>query len=584
MGNKQIIPDADFGHSGLTNLELLSSKANEWTLLSIQEKSKLLREVEWRIGDYGVAYTFAKTFMRSKQVQEMKDGSLMIGGLGIIITSVLSGYCKELRNGLKMRPLKPMDFMKEFDTETSATAFDLGYGQWDMRTILYSTSDTLGTARFYRKPHKGEVVVVLAAGNQPFPGIFDVLYHLFVEGRVTLLKLHDHLVESYEAINYILQPLIQRGYIVVTPEASIDMAKKMVSSPLTDVVHLTGSVQTHDSIMWGTDEMKDSRRENNTPVLKKKMSSELGSYTPYVVMPSAESCKTVEWTQKLIKVYAGYAAAGLTQNSGCNCLTMHILILPEGELGDQFDHQFQKAMEKIKLEPAWYPGVQDRYNDWVESVKKCGANVKYYEGGRLVVNKDPDTPYLPFAIADLGVITAEDIADKEKLQSRLKCMKWAQSDPFAPVSCVVRIKGQTGSMSDYAAAAFKFTNDHLMGNLCCAVFIPPSSTNRVVKAVCSGELCYGAIVVNVPTFVGYTGVKGYWGGAAHAKNTPACPESGLGTVHNAMLIDDPRNAMYIRSFSNPLALSNYLPEVPPFVSKVVCRVLVKGLSCFVPWY
>ncbi len=30
--------------------------------------------------------------------------------------------------------------------------------------------------------------------------------------------------------------------------------------------------------------------------------------------------------------------------------------------------------------PAWYPGIQERYNKWVASVEACGVEVTYYDG------------------------------------------------------------------------------------------------------------------------------------------------------------------------------------------------------------
>ena len=60
--------------------------------------------------------------------------------------------------------------------------------------------------------------------------------------------------------------------------------------PAVDDVHITGSVRTHEVIVWGADPVERERRKAiNDPLLKKPITSELGNVTPWIIVPGPYS-------------------------------------------------------------------------------------------------------------------------------------------------------------------------------------------------------------------------------------------------------------------------------------------------------
>lgn len=319
------------------------------------------------------------------------------------------------------------------------------------------------------------------------------------------------------------------------------------------------------------------------------MHSELGAVTPYVVVPSAgyqaakvedkwtSVCENDEWTQERVDYYANAYMMALADNCSCNCLALTVVILPVGELGDKFEAAFKAAAAKMLSEPAWYPGMQQRYDAWISSVKKCNADIQYYSAGKKAVGCPADQLYLDFGIACMGIVTASDL---KNIGHRFPDLGWATDECFAPLACIVRMEGSTPE--EFCKNAFCFANNCLWGNLSCAVTIPPSTQHLAVSAVCSGDLMYGTVVLNSLTNFGYQ-LKGYWGGPSHANNSLADAQSGTGgTVSNSYMIDQPRNALCIRKFNSKGGIDG-LPNVGAFTSKTLGRVLAKGWGSLLPW-
>ena len=95
---------------------------------------------------------------------------------------------------------------------------------------------------------------------------------------------------------------------------------------------MTGGVHTHNQILWGTSDPKQqaARIASSDRALKASFSSELGSVTPNIVVPSKAPDAT-EWTPQMIDLYAKQAVIGLVDNNSCNCLALKCLIVPSGK-------------------------------------------------------------------------------------------------------------------------------------------------------------------------------------------------------------------------------------------------------------
>ncbi|MGO8938097.1 MAG: aldehyde dehydrogenase family protein [Mycobacterium sp.] len=130
----------------------------------------------------------------------------------------------------------------------------------------------------YRGPTRGpaEVCLVLAAGN--------VIDQLYVRGNVCAVKMHpvnDYLGPFYDQI---FSEFISRGWLRFL-YGGADAGAYLAHHRKVDTIHMTGSAATYDAIVWGTDDRAAARRADNTPLLDKPISAELGGISPFIVVP-----------------------------------------------------------------------------------------------------------------------------------------------------------------------------------------------------------------------------------------------------------------------------------------------------------
>ena len=440
----------------------------------------------------------------------------------------------------------------------------LGLSQASFYQTMLKNVNTTTTGD--EKPPLGTVCVILGAGNQSFLSVSDVLYHMFVRGSVALLKHHPILTRCKPIIDYVMAPLIDAGYFV-SLDADIPTTQALIYSQMTDAVHLTGGTNTHDAIVWGTKD-PETCRANNEPVLKAQMFAELGAVTPYIVVPS-ESL-TTEWTTDMIDMYASMCAFAVADNCSCNCLACKVLVLPGDAKFEtfttEFISKFKAKLEQTKLEPAYYPGIKDRYNKWLNTVDALGDNVckTVCTEDRKDVGSLPGSEFvLPFVIAEVKDVSA------------IKDESLFRTEPFAPVVTIIRLPGATAT--EYVDTAFTFAQNRLWGNLSTSLMLPPSMYSTVIPKVIRGELLYGAVCINAPTFMGYQ-VSGYWG-APRGASTLQDAQSGHGEVCNAGgLFDTPRNSIAWVPWGKLLPSG----PIPPFVSTLLARILALGWKAVLP--
>lgn len=336
-------------------LSSLKNKKEEFAYLPLDKKRRLLSLVVDRMGDSGVAEKFAEAAMAARKIEKASpDGALKVAENMIIPGALIAAMASKLqecllsleRKGCAPKP-KEIDLAQEFAFDPkeveglTVKTYDMGTDPFlKIRSIVMNDESDGGLtqAAFYRKmlensakPEEerseiGTTCVVLGAGNQPFLAMSDVVYHMFVQGSCVILKHHPLQVGMKETIDYMFQPLIEAGYLI-SVVADIPLTQALVYSDHTDVVHLTGGVNTHDALVWGTED-PETRKANNEPILKARMTSELGAVSPYIVVPSAvdPENKPVEWTSEMIHLYAKVCAVAMVDNNGCNCLSCKIVI------------------------------------------------------------------------------------------------------------------------------------------------------------------------------------------------------------------------------------------------------------------
>ena len=128
---------------------------------------------------------------------------------------------------------------------------------------------------------------MLGAGNVASIPATDMFARLFQDGDLVLLKMNP--------VNDYLGPLFSEAFAPWCSAATCasiyggaEVGAAAVNHPSVDAVHITGSHESHERIVWGSsgDEARQRRRDGN-PRLQKKITSELGNVSPWIMVPGA---------------------------------------------------------------------------------------------------------------------------------------------------------------------------------------------------------------------------------------------------------------------------------------------------------
>jgi acyl-CoA reductase-like NAD-dependent aldehyde dehydrogenase len=390
---------------------------------------------------------------------------------------------------------------------------------------------TAHQAAFYRQSEpEGGVSLVLGAGNVASIGPMDALYKLFVEGRVVLLKMSP--VNDYLG-DFILRgfaPLVEKGLLRVVYGGPEEGAY-MVQHPGIADVHVTGSNETHDSIVWGPrGAEREARRAEGRPLLSKSITSELGNISPVVVLPFLYD-KDELWFQ------ARSVASQVVNNASFNCNAAKMLILPRGwAQRDVFLGMIEKALAAVAPRPAYYPGAAERWERLTagrQGVARIGDIGAARPGGVAAP--------LPWTI--IGDVDA-GAADEPLLHT----------EPFCSILSVVAL-GSDDPL-EMLQAATRFCNERLWGTLNVMLIVHPLLLEDEVVAAALDravlELRYGTVSVNHWPAIGYAAGVTPWGG--HPSATLADAQSGIGFVHNSAMLGDVEKVVLrgpVRAFPRP---------------------------------
>lgn len=357
---------------------------------------------------------------------------------------------------------------------------------------------------YSKKDPQGGVSLILGAGNVASIPPMDALYKLIVEGMVCLVKLNpvnEYLEPFYRRA---LAPLIEKGYLDFVRGGG-DVGKYLVEHADVDDVHITGSDRTFDLIVWGPPgEERERRKKARDPVLKKPISSELGSVTPVIVVPG-------EWSEKELQYMAEYLATMMVNNASCNCNAGKMLVTSKAwAQRDALLAKLRAILATMPPRKAYYPGAFDRFKLLTEGRAEVERHGTVKEGE------------LPWTL-----ITGLDAnAPDEKLFT---------TEPFCPILSEARI--DEGDPSAFLDAATAFANDRLWGTLSAVVLIDPR-TERGAKAALDravDKLRYGAVGVNQWTGLVYALVTTPWGG--HPSSPMEDIQGGVGWVHNTFMFE-----------------------------------------------
>lgn len=340
------------------------------------------------------------------------------------------------------------------------------------------------------------ISVVLGAGNITSIAVLDTLYELVANNRLVILKLNPVMGEMLESTRAVLKPLIDLGVVRVVAGGA-DVGGYLVGHDLVDHVHITGSSTSHDAIVFGTGDEGRRRHAAGEPLLTKGITSELGGVSPTIVVPG-------RWSRRDVRFQAEHVATQRLHNGGYNCIASQVVVIPESwDQKEDFLAALAAEVDSAPARPAYYPGSDDR----VASALAGHGTSEARAAGRVLIPR----------------LKADDAAAV------------FQTEYFAPVLAVVEVPG---SGQAYLDAASAFVNSSLIGTLGANVLVHPAHRKRLGRRFDSfiGSLRYGTVAVNAWTAVGYLTATAPWGAFPGATLTAV--ESGIGVVHNALLLAD----------------------------------------------
>lgn len=469
--------------------------AEEWALLGIDAKGLTpqspLSNEEWIGGPY--AFLNWMQYMK-KTLNKLISGKSAIDKLKIT----------ERANGQTVARVYPNNFLEKLIL--SNYYIDV----WMKEGVTPKNLED-SVALFYKQHNpKGRVSLVLGAGNVSSIVPLDIFYKLYAEGEVVMIKMNpinDYLGPIFEKI---FAPFIENGFIKFAYGGG-DVGAYLTHHDDVETIHITGSGQTHDVIVFGGGEEGQRRKSKNRPVLNKPITSELGGISPTIVVPGP-------WSNADFKFQAENIATQKLQNAGHNCIATQVLIMPEEWIGtEKLLDEVEKTITNAESRPAYYPGAEDRQN---------------------AAKQHPKAKVLDSGVDRTIIYDVDNHLDEP-------CFT---DEYFSPVLTTVSIPGK--DPATFLLEAVKFANEKLDGTLGANIIIHPKTikAHKAALDLAIADLRYGGIGVNTWCALAFLGAGATWG--AYPGHTLDNIQSGNSVVHNAFLFDKPQKTVATGPFRN----------------------------------
>ncbi|RIK79133.1 MAG: aldehyde dehydrogenase [Planctomycetota bacterium] len=387
------------------------------------------------------------------------------------------------------------------------------------------------------------IAAVLGAGNVSSIPATDVLTSILQNDCAVLLKMNpvnEYLGPFFERA---LAPLVRAGMLRIV-YGGPEVGSYAVQHHAVDAVHVTGSIETHDAIVWGADaDQRRQRKQQGRPLLSKPVTSELGNVTPWAIVPG-------DYSDAQLMSQAENIAASIANNASFNCIATKLLITwrrwPQRQ---RFLDLVESILNAIPRRYAYYPGAAERY------VEFAGGQAQADDQGRLtwLLRRDVDPHQSP---------------------------RLLDTESFVCVTGEVAL--QADSPRDFLHRAVEFMNEQLWGTLAAAVTIPDQMRTGEGPAVHAAlrRLRYGTIGVNLWPGVAYALMSPPWG--AYPGADLANVQSGRGRVHNTYLLDRPEQTILqapLAMFPKPMWFSTHRrPESLAWrLLRLYCRPALRKL-------
>ncbi|HTI15446.1 MAG TPA: aldehyde dehydrogenase family protein [Dictyobacter sp.] len=349
----------------------------------------------------------------------------------------------------------------------------------------------------------GKVVLVLSAGNVASIAPLDVLYKMFVENHVVLLKtnpVNDYLGPLLEEA---FQPLIATGFLQVVYGGAQEGAY-LCNHPNIDEIHITGSDKTFDTIVFGPGPQGTQRKAAKQPLLQKRITGELGNVSPVIIVPGP-------WTSRDIAYQAEHIVTSLINNAGFNCNASRVIIQHrEWSQRAQLLRTISTTLARRPLRKAYYPGTQQRYQAFLR------AHPEAETYGTATEDQIPWT-----FITNVDAQQSDDI-----------CF---QTEAFCGLCAETALSSTT--IAAYLDQAVEFANQHLWGTLNVTIIVHPRTLADPTVATALERaltnLRYGTVALNCWAGIGFALGTTTWG--AYPGHSLFDIQSGNDVVHNTLM-------------------------------------------------
>ncbi|MCP4251667.1 MAG: aldehyde dehydrogenase family protein, partial [bacterium] len=296
--------------------------------------------------------------------------------------------------------------------------------------------------------------------------------------------------------------LINDGFLIFAYGGG-DVGAQLVNHELVDALHITGSADTYNKIVFGDGEAGADRRARNEPIITKPFTSELGAVSPTFVVPGP-------WTDADLAFQAEHLATQKFFNAGFNCIASQVLVLPKGWTGsDRLVDELRRIVRGLPERDAYYPGAAERQ--------------------QAAVAKHPHAALLDSGPVPRTLITDIDPNGKDEYAFT--------TEFFGGVYATTRLGSR--DPAHFVREAVTFANEKLAGTLGAQFLIHPKTQQHLgpVLDEAIADLQYGSVGINAWTAAGYLLPTATWG--AYPGHTHAEIGSGIGVVHNAYMFDWP---------------------------------------------
>lgn len=248
--------------------------------------------------------------------------------------------------------------------------------------------------------------------------------------------------------------------------------------------------------------------------------------SPVLVVPSA-------YSDRELTALARGIAGMVVQNASFNCNAAKMLVTPRGfGQREALLSKLKAQLAAIAPRRAYYPGAAQRYAALTEHAEHVT---------RLGQAREGELPWT--LITELDASESAPQFSVEPFCSILSEVSVGSSDPV-----------------EFLASATRFANEKLWGTLNAMLYVTPAlerdATLSAALEQAIAELHYGTIGVNQWPAAAYALATSPWGG--HPSSTLADVQSGIGWVHNSLLLERVQKTVQrgpIRAFPAPA----YLP-------------------------